>query len=190
MATANHGAEWFLSNEGIAKFSALKTLEERMLFILEYLSSKIDYSQKYNNDELLRINEVTFQFAVFLADAIYGSDLHYATYPALINPDMNPFLRCWISNNFGQHAHQFSIYASFTKIIENENKRRKSDAKTFKQELIDEIGVANAQKYSDQIFSILPDTEIYNIVPSLQLIQLKNKWFFDRSWEVQYGVVL
>ena len=85
---------------------------------------------------------------------------------------------------FGKQAHQFSIYAVFTKIIEKENKRRKREAKTFKQEMIDQIGTSNAEKYSDQIFSVLPDTAIYDIVPSLQLIQLKNEWFFDRSWEV------
>jgi len=192
MATAKHSTEWewFFSSEGIAQFSAYKNLEDRVLFILKYLSKKIDYSQKYSNEELVRINAITFHFAVFLADAIYGSDLPYATFPALIDPDKNPFMRSWISNNYGQRAHQFSLYAAFTKIIEKENKQRKGDAKTFRQELIDEIGVANAQKYSDQIFSFLPDTAIYDIVPSLQLIQLKNKWFFDRSFEVQYGVLL
>lgn len=181
MVDINNSVEWFLSNEGIAKFSALKTLEERVLFILGYLKSKITNPQRFESVEITHINEVSFHFAVFLADAVYESDLSYAAYPALIDPNQNPFMKQWISASYGKNDYYNPIYEAFTQIIAEESMRRKNDIKPFKKELVDEMGTTNAQKYSEQIFSIFPDTTIYDLVPSLQAIQLKNIWFFKHN---------
>lgn len=181
-------AQWFQTKKAAAEFKKCTSLEDRAIFISEYLKCIInEYRQKqgpykqFNDFEMSRINKVSFGFAIFLADAIYGSDLPYATYPALIDEKQNPFFSTWVGYRYGAEKNYYkSIFEAFTSIIEEENNRRRNDKTTFKQELIDEVGTATAQEYSAQIFSVLPDTDIYDLVPSLQAIQLKNMWFFER----------
>lgn len=182
-----HNAQWYQTAEAIAEFEKMSSLEDRVVFISEYLKCIInEHRQKqgpykqFNDFEMSCINKVSFGFAIFLADAIYGSDLPYSTYPALIDKKQNPFFESWLALEFGKDNSIHPIFEDFTSIIAEENARKRNDTKTFKQELISKVGTANAQKYSAQIFSILPDTGIYDLVPSLQIIQLKNIWFFER----------
>lgn len=84
MELTKQSASWFLSKTGCNAFDSLKTLEDRSAFLYSYLRqiAKADFEE----------NQLLFRIAFFFADAIMGSTLPYNTYPALIDPEKNPFV--------------------------------------------------------------------------------------------------
>lgn len=188
MIALNHDEQWFHTAEGIAVFNKITTLEDRIWFMMEYLKSVIKEShiigkiREINRDyEISCINETSSRLAIFLADAIYGSDLPYATYPALIDKNQNPFLAYWASRSFGNNWKRDNFYEKYSSIIYEENSKRKpGDAKSFRQQMLDTVGGEYAPETCKQAFDALPSTSAFDLTPPLLLIQLKNTWIFDR----------
>lgn len=103
MVNINHNAQWFQSAAGVAEFEKITTLEERTIFIQAFLEKTTDELKEnklleYEREDAKKNN---FRFALFLADAIYGSILPYSKYPALIDVNQNPFMKKWKDNKYG-----------------------------------------------------------------------------------------
>ena len=185
----DHEMEWFRSEQGIATFNNISKLEDRIFFILAFLKSVIresDISNKLyerfsdRESKIADINKCSSMFALFMADAIYGSDLPYATYPDLIDPEKNPFLNYWISIEFGYRYPDKSTFSHFSNLIEEENEKlTKGKNQTLKQELMERIGDNGSQKaFYDIFLKNIPNKHIHDLNPSLQLMELKNKWIY------------
>lgn len=186
-----HDVKWFRSAQGIAKFNKISTLEERMFFILAFLKSVISesgvlgkISYRITKDyQISRMNEIASGLAIFLADAIYNSDLPCATYPALIDLEENPFLEYWQCRDFGKDLKKEDFFKHFSSIIFEENdNRQNNETVTFEEQMIDQFGSNFSESAHELAFEILPDTAVFDLMPELQLIQLKNMWIFDRGY--------
>lgn len=75
---------WFLTDAACQEYAALTTLEERSVFLYSYL--------KQVASDTMNQKGFVFKTAFFLADAVAGSSLPYAAYPAIINGAENPFV--------------------------------------------------------------------------------------------------
>lgn len=176
-------AQWFFAEAGIAEFQKITTLDERTLFIQQFLKKKTTESKKYFYDyEKRSMERVTFHFALFLADAIHGSSLPYAKYPELLDASQNPFIAYWQEDgNYGKADWQ-SFYESFSQILLEENQKY-SERGNFKQELKERAAQLHAEEHLEQALKMMPDTTIFDLDPALQSIQLKNMWFFgSKEW--------
>lgn len=173
MVDINHNAEWFQTAAGVTEFEKITTLEERTIFIQAFLEKTTDELKEnklleYEREDAKKNN---FRFALFLADAIYGSSLPYSKYPALIDVNQNPFMKKWKDNKYGLH-----IKLSTMKYIlcEESKKLFGGNAKSsFKESLIREHSKLGSEQFGKTAFIYLPDTSIFDIDPSLQSAQLK-----------------
>ena len=98
---------WFLSSAGCNAFASTKTLEDRSVFLYSYL--KQIAPEKFDEDQTL------FRTAFFLADAVMDSPLPYSTYPALIDPQKNPFV-AYLAN-VNQYPGAQTVYYVFLSIL-------------------------------------------------------------------------
>lgn len=174
MELVKHDSQWFLSEAGSKAYSALKTLEERSVFLYSYLKqiAKADFEE----DQLL------FRVAFFFADAISGSALPYNTYPALIDPEKNPFAAYLKNTDYfpGRQA-VYCVFLSILHGIANPFQQNNwiydktlQDAETLAQKLT-ELGkefMGGSIKMAD------PDA--YTIEEALQPVQLKLIWLMGQ----------
>ena len=173
-------AQWFYSKAGIAEFEKITTLDERTLFIQQFLKKETTESGIYFYDyEKSGMERITFHFALFLADAIYKSDLPYAKYPTLLDAKQNPFIAYWQgAGNYGKADRQ-SFYDAFSQIIFEENKKHLK-TENFEQVLKAKAAQMHTECYLDQVLQVMPDRIVFDLIPALQAIQLKNIWFFGK----------
>ena len=175
--------QWYFTEAGIAEFQKIATLDERTLFIQQFLKKKTTESKTYFYDyEKSGMERITFQVALFLADAIHSSNLPYAKYPALLDADQNPFVAYWQNNgNYGKSNFQ-SFYTAFSNIILGENKKH-SETPNFEQVLKEKAAQLHAEGHLDRVLQRMPDTVVFDLHPALQSVQLKNMWFFgNKEW--------
>lgn len=173
MVDINHNAQWFLSADGVAEFEKITTLAERAIFIQAFLEKTTDELKEnklleHERDDAKKTN---FRFALFLADAIYGSSLPYATYPALIDVNRNPFMEDWKRSKYGLTM-MFSVM-KYMLCEENKKLFGDQDKLSFKESLIREHKELGSEQFGKDAFIYLPDTSIFDVDPSLRSIQLK-----------------
>lgn len=183
MIEINRNAQWFQSADGIVEFEKITTLDERTLFIQQFLKKKTKESGTYFYDyEKSDMERVSFHFALFLADAIYGSSFPYAKYPALLDATQNPFLAYWQDKgNYGKAGWR-SFYNKISQILLEENKKIDQDGNgKFKQQLETKAAQLQVEDRLDQVLQMFPDTTVFDLDPILQPIQLKNMWLFGNK---------
>lgn len=183
MVNINHDAQWFQSADGVAEFEKITTLDERTLFIQQFLKKKTKESGTYFYDyEKSSMEKVSFHLALFLADAIHGSSFPYAKYPALLDGTHNPFVAYWQGEgNYGKAGWR-SFYNEFSQILLNENKKYYQDGNgKFKQQLEIKAAQLQVEGHLDQVLEMFPDTTVFDLDPILQPIQLKNMWLFGNK---------
>ena len=176
-------AQWFYSEAGIAEFEKITTLDERTLFIQQFLKKQTTESGTYFYDyEKNNMERVSFHVALFLADAIHGSSFPFAKYPALLDATQNPFVAYWQGKgNYGKAGWQ-TFYNGFSQILLDENKKLSHNRNgKFKQELKAKAAQLHAEDHLDQVLQMMPDTTVFDLDPTLQPIQLKNMWLFGNK---------
>ena len=107
MELLNFDANWFCSETGQKAYSAIKSLEDRSVFLYSYLRkiAPADFDE----------GQMLFRIAFFLADAVVDSKLPYSTYPALIDPQKNPFV-AYLAN-VNQYPGAQTVYYVFLSIL-------------------------------------------------------------------------
>lgn len=174
MELTKQDSQWFLSESGSKTYSALKTLEERSVFLYSYLKqiAKADFEE----DQLL------FRTAFFFADAVTGSTLPYNTYPALIDPEQNPFV-AYLKNtdNFPGRQAVYCIFLAILHGIADPFQRNNwiydkdlQDAEALNQKLT-ELG----KEFVDGSIK-MANPDAYTLEEALQPVQLKLIWLMGQ----------
>lgn len=164
---------WFLSDEGSKQFAALSSLEERIIFIYSYL--------KTISKESFEEEKTLLKIALFIADAVYNSDLSYSKYPEILKADSNPFVA------FLQNSITFSgkekTYVIFTAILNNKANAFNKSEWIYDREILDSNDLES--DLEERKIEFLPgyttmmiDPEVYNIDSKLKLLQLELVWIF------------
>lgn len=180
MININHKAEWFQSADAVAEFGKLTLLEERVIFIQAFLERTTDEltENKLLEYEREQARKNNFRLALFLADAIYGSDLPYAQYPALIDVKQNPFMKDWKDNKYGLRLmHHVLDYI----LCEKESKKLRGNqaGTSFKKSLMSEYAELGSEEFGDDAFDQLPDTAIFDMEPAVRSMKLKLMCLFE-----------
>lgn len=164
---------WFLSEEGSKRFAALDSLGERTIFIYSYL--KTIANESFEKDKML------FKMAVFIADAVYASDVPYSKYPEILRADRNPFVA------FLQNSKTFSgkekTYIILTAVLNNKANAFDKSEWIYDREILDSNDLES--DLEERKIEFLPgyttmmiDPEVYNIDSKLKLLQLELVWIF------------
>ena len=174
MELIKHDAQWFLSEYGSKAYSALKTLEERSVFLYSYLKqiAKADFEE----DQLL------FRVAFFFADAVSGSALPYNAYPALIDPAKNPFV-AYLKNtdSFPGGKAVYGIFLSILHGIADPFQRNNwVYSKDLQSEEVLEEKLAELGKDFVGSAIKMADPDAYAIDEALQPVQLKLIWLMGQ----------
>ena len=174
MELINHEAPWFLSSAGCNAFASTKTLEDRSVFLYSYL--KQIAPEDFDKDQVL------FRTAFFLADAIMGSTLPYSTYPALINPEKNPFV-AYLSN-ISQYPGAKTVYYIFLSILHGlampirQNEwvyDQQISEPEYMQQKLTELGRCFCSSDID-----MASVDAFSIEESMQPVQLKLIWLIGQ----------
>ena len=174
MKLIKNDVSWFLSKPGCDAFASLNTLEHRAVFLYSYL--KQIAKNAFDEDQVL------FRTAFLLADAIKGSSLPYSTYPAIIDPQKNPFV-AYLKNaeKFpGKHV----VYYVFLSILHGIAAPQNADAWIYDEELEDQDYLAEKLEelgksfYSGSVS--MADADDFTVEESLQTVQLKLIWLFGQ----------
>lgn len=163
---------WFLSKDGIEKFSTLSSLEERTIFIYSYL--KIAVNKCFEKDNTL------FKMAFFFADAVYNSDAQYALYPQIIQQE-NPFF-AYLKNAYICLDNK-KLYIVLTSILHDKVDPKKKGKWIYDKEFwededlgerLEEKGIAYLS--TDSIN--MTDPSIYEMDGAKEFLQLELAWLF------------
>lgn len=164
---------WFLSEEGGKKFTALSSLEERTIFIYSYLKSAVDES--FNKKNTL------FKIAFFFADAVYNSNKPYSKYPGILNSEINPFLQ-YIEKADGFYGNEIT-YMIFTAILQEKVNVLNNDEWIYNRDFLNDEDLFD--KLSEKEIEYLPDHSMYMVDPDSykteendKFIQLAIVWTF------------
>lgn len=174
MELVKYNAQWFLSKAGCNAYSGLKTLEERSVFLYSYLKqiAKADFEE----DQLL------FRIAFFLADAIMGSALPYSTYPALIDPEKNPFVS--YIKNADQCPGGMAVYHIFLSILHGIAMPVKQNEWIYDQQISEPEYMQEKLTDLGKCFCAsavgMADADAFAIEESLQPVQLKLIWLMGQ----------
>lgn len=171
MVVTKRSTDWFFSNEGIKAFeSTSENLAERSAFIYSYLITVIDEKDKDNS--------FVFKLAFLIADAIYGSDLAYSKYPAIIDPKQNPFVA--YIKNLKVIPSQEIIFLSVISVLHGW-----ADALDANEWIYDEKKQTRdcfKEKFEnlniDLISPIMANPYVFDIEPEKETLQLKIIWAF------------
>lgn len=175
MELLKRDAAWFLSPMGCKDFSALKSLDERSIFLYSYL--KTIAKPEFDQDRVL------FKIAFFLADGIMGSSLPYQAYPDVIDPRKNPFV-AYLSRT-DRYREQRILYYIFLGILHGIADPMHSDNWVYDTALDDTeylrkmLEVSGKDLYPNP--SLMADPDAYAIDSSLQTVQLKLIWLLGQS---------
>lgn len=168
--------KWFLSQEGAERFSALSSLEERIIFIYSYLKGVVNE----NFDK----NHMLFKMAFFFADAVYNSNEEYAKYPQILQKEHNPFMAYLMNESTRQNDKK--TYLILTSIL-----HQKADA-SKKTEWIYDKSILGSKEYLEKLskkgIEFLPihsmnmvEPAIYEMDDSIKFLQLELVWLFLKS---------
>ena len=174
MELLNFDANWFYSEKGQKAYSSIKSLEDRSVFLYSYLR-KIAPAD-FDEDQML------FRIAFFLADAVMDSTLPYSTYPALIDPQKNPFV-AYLAN-VNQYPGAQTVYYVFLSILHGlatpirQNdwvyEKRISEPE-YMQEKLTDLGKCFCASAVG-----MADADAFAIEEALQPVQLKLIWLMGQ----------
>lgn len=179
MELIKQNTAWFFSEDGCRQFASLKTLDERSIFLYSYLRTIVRKS-------VFEKKNVLFKTAFFLADAVMESALPYNTYPALIDPQKNPFVaylsKAWYIPNMDD------VYYIYLAILHKIANPANGDDWIYDR-MLDNFGSTEyiKKKLKELGKCFLTDAtevispEAFAIEEPLQLLQLKLIWLFDQS---------
>ena len=165
MDVIERNADWFTSEEGIRAFEALTTKGDRTIFLYSYLKAASVSSVK-TSKHLIKV-------AFFLEDAVASSSLPYATYPAIIDCEQNPFAAYITRITKAPSAKD--LLCAFLSILHGI-----CDPLTH-------TGDMDTLAYSDKFYADndLPmlrlDPDLFEIQEDLRMIQLEILWLFERE---------
>lgn len=174
MELIKRDATWFLSNAGCEAFAAATAPEDRAVFIYSYLKQVAP--QDFDKDKTL------FRIAFFFADAVLGSSLPYSTYPAVIDPEKNPFMA--YVNNINHYPGAQTVYYVFLSILHG-------IAMPVKQnEWVYDKQIENAEHMKEKLTALgkrfcagrteMASADAFEIEESLQVVQLKLIWLMGQ----------
>ena len=173
MELTKQSAAWFLSKPGCDAFNALKTLEDRSAFLYSYLKQIINVD--FEEDQLL------FRIAFFFADAIMGSTLPYNTYPALIDPEKNPFVA--YLENTDHFPGSKVVYYIFLSILHSIAMPIKQNEWVYDQQLKEPEYLEKKLEELGKPFFVsglgMVSADVFAIEKSLQQVQLKLIWLMS-----------
>ena len=168
-------AEWFCSERGQKAFSSLDSLEDRSIFLYSYLKriAKGDFEK----------DQILFRIAFFLADGVLGSALPYSAYPALVDPEKNPFV-AYLKNADHCPVRQV-VYYIFLSILHNIAAPIKRNEWVYEKKIED-------LEYLEQTLTKLgkcfcdsdvgmASADAFTIEESLQPVQLKLIWLLGQQ---------
>lgn len=174
MELLNFDANWFCSEAGQKAYSSIKSLEDRSVFLYSYLR-KIAPTD-FDEDQML------FRIAFFLADSVMDSTLPYSTYPALIDPQKNPFV-AYLAN-VKRYPGAQAVYYVFLSILHGlampirQNdwvyEQRISEPE-YMQEKLSDLGKCFCASAVGMV-----DADAFAIEESLQPVQLKLIWLMGQ----------
>lgn len=173
MKLIQHDALWFMSEAGCNKFTSVKTLEDRSVFLYSYLKqiAKADFEE----DQLL------FRIAFFFADAIMGSALPYNTYPALIDPEKNPFVA--YIKNADHYPGGKAVYHIFLSILHGIAMPAKQNEWVYDQQLKEPEYLEKKLEELGKSFFVaglgMVSADAFAIEEPLQQVQLKLIWLMS-----------
>lgn len=174
MELINYEASWFLSKPGCDAFASLQTLEERSVFLYSYLKQAARVN--FEEDQLL------FRTAFFLADAVMESDLPYSKYPALVDPEKNPFVAYLLNADTCPGIR--TVYYIFLSILHGIADPFKHNAWVYNKQISDPeyLGekLTELGKCFCEIGIEMPSVEAFAIEESLQTVQLKLIWLLGQ----------
>lgn len=172
MELLNKETQWFFSEEGIRSFQALRSLEDRSVFLYSYL--KTVANERLEKDNLI------FKTAFFIADALYGSSVAYAEYPDVIDKTKNPFV-AYLAN-LKEPCPLEVVYCAFIAILHglvdafNPSEWIYDRKYSKKDNMLEKLGETDHAFLPDGPAIVNPS--IYEIDAGLEPIQLKIVWMF------------
>ena len=155
---------WFLSEEGGKKFTALSSLEERTIFIYSYLKSAVDES--FNKKNTL------FKIAFFFADAVYNSNKPYSKYPGILNSEINPFLM-YLEKSKRFYGNEIT-YMIFTAILQGKVNTANNDEWIYNNSFLKSDDFSD--KLSEMGIEYLPEHSMYMVDPDSYKIEENDKF--------------
>ncbi len=177
MDAFNYPLDWYFSEEGKAAFAQQQTLEDRSAFLQGYLLA-LAKDKALNRMCEAALDLRCHQFAFFLADAVYGSVLSFAAYPALIDPKQNPFLGYWQGQGKFGTGNSYAFYEAFSGILNEQNifPQEEDNIREVESSIKKKIAAYDSQTICG--ISDTPDIpEEFDFPPSLRPVLLKIKWF-------------
>lgn len=173
MELLERDAQWFLSKPGCDAFASAKTLEDRSVFLYSYL--KQTAPADFDKDQML------FRIAFFFADAIMGSTLPYNTYPALIDPEKNPFVA--YLKNADHYPGGKAVYYIFLSILHGIAAPMKLNEWVYEQQLEEPEYLEQKMKALGKPFFAagmgMVSADAFAIEEPLQQVQLKLIWLMS-----------
>ena len=159
--------------EGVSAYEKLQTIEEKTVFLYAYLQKTVPASFDKDN--------TCFKFALFLADAVASAQLPYSSYPALIDPEQNPFLTYWV--NCGKNPGNRIVYYAFMAILHGIADPKKQNEWIYDMELMGSDSLQQKlveleHNFYDEEGPHMPNPLAYDIEEELTGLQLKLMWFF------------
>jgi len=164
-----------LSESGGKAFSSLQTLEDRSIFLYSYLKNVS--SKDFEKNQLL------FKIAFFLADAILGSSLPYASYPDLLDPKKNPFVAYLTTAKLCPDTQ--TLYCIYLSVLHNIADPMNGNEWIYDEQIYEQGGMEAKLEELGRNFCegavTMPNPDVFEIDASLQLIQLKLIWLFGQQ---------
>lgn len=180
MLKTEQTTQWYFSDERKAVFEKA-SLQERITLIQSYLQDILNHTFE---DAVKRegFQLRCYYFAVFLADAIYGSVLPYAEYPALIDPTVNPFVAYWVKTKNFDTIKPEAVQAAFLSILKNENDNLECVSTTeIIRASIEKDGEAQGlSEFFHKAIAKMPVPQELTIAVQLRPIALKIMWLCDK----------
>ena len=174
MELLNFDASWFCSEKGQKAYSSIKSLEDRSVFLYSYLR-KIAPAD-FDEDQML------FRIAFFLADTVVDSTLPYSTYPALIDPQKNPFVA--YLKNADHYPGGTVVYHIFLSILHGIAMPMKQNEWVYDKQLDDpEYLEKKLEALGKPFFASgvsMVSADAFAIEESLQQVQLKLIWLLSQ----------
>ena len=165
--------QWFLSDEGSKRFAALSSVGDRAVFIYSYLKT-------FANDFFEKEN-ILFKTSFLLADAIFGSDVPYSSYPSLLDEKVNPFV-AFVANAKREYTVE-QIYCIYLSFVHNIADAFKKTEWIYKDSLFKDDEYIHKLDEMGHMFVIpnknmLVDAKAYECDEKYNIIQLEILWLF------------
>lgn len=171
---------WYFTDEAKGQFEKLPSLADRTMFLYSYLKTVADPA--------LEKDHTLFKLAFLLADAVFSSTFDFAKYPALIEPEENPFMN-YISKQ--KNYYSYEIQRAFLLLIiqgrvdPSNEKEWIYDEALFKQdgftEKLNSIveGIEGSEYMEQEGRMCAPD--YYKLPEDRSFMQLEILWLFGKQ---------